>query len=107
MLGLGRRREYTADRTETERLELLRRRGRLRSRPSNTDQKALPRLLAPWASYIVGHGEPKQQQQEEQRRDHDQLGELFAGVPDVHEEESDQSGLDGGDGESDGGVKGA
>ena len=64
-------------------------------------------VLAPEAGGVVGHGEAEQQEQEKQCGDHDQLGQFFAGMPDVHEEESDQSGFDGGDAEGDGGVEAA
>lgn len=45
--------------------------------------------LAPRPGGIVGHGQPQQKKQKKQRCYHDQLGQLFAGMPDVHEEERD------------------
>ena len=62
-------------------------------------------MLAPRARCVVGHGEAQQQEQEEQGCDHDQLGEFFAGMPDMHEEERDQSRFQGRDAQRNCGVE--
>ena len=63
--------------------------------------------LAPRSSGVVGHGESQQQEKEKQGCDHHQLGEFFAGMPDMHEKESDQSRFHRGDAECDGGIEAA
>ena len=64
-------------------------------------------LLAPGSSGVIAQGENQENQEEEQARNHHELAEFFAGAFEVHEEQSNQNGLESSNGQSYGGVKAA
>ena len=58
------------------------------------------------AGEVIDHAEAEQEEQEEDGRNNDELGESFAGVFHMHEKEDDEQGFRGGNAEGDDGIQG-